>query len=261
MRIALCGSGGTGKTVTAMEIAGMTGYRHVQSQARIVYERHKTVSIERDPNQDPRTYVKVQYEILEEQIKTEEAASQVSENWIAERTVLDTAAYFSFWAAAKPLTGGEWKRCANLLRTEALKLVNKAMMHVVANPYDAVFVMPYGRVPLSHDAYRSGDAMYQRAIDMMIRGLIQQRLSHVAFNVPELEGNERQTAEWILEKCSVPKTKPSPGFADRSDAILEEVSRPGQRPECIVWDRVCDIRSGECHTCGRKFTSEDDQSQ
>ncbi len=249
MRIALSGSGGTGKTCTALEIASLMKYRYIQSQARIVFERNNTVSIERNLDQDPLTYVKVQVEIIENQIECENNASAVDHNWIAERTVLDSAAYFVYWSSVLPRFGGKWKRKQKLLENESLRMMNRCMMHITTHPYDQVIMMPFGRLPLVLDCYRSDSIVYQQAIDGIIRGLVYHKLNHVTTTLPEDVGDELATANWIIDECGiVPKSKDS-GITHESNFILKTVSE--QLPECIIMDRVCNILpNGVCTTCG-----------
>ena len=223
MRIALTGSGGTGKTVTAMEISRILNIPYVRSQARLVFERLGVSSIEKDQNQDPEKYLYAQQQILDEQIKVEqEATSNSPKGWITERTVLDTAAYVAWWCSSMPLTGGRWRQRHEQIQNECLRLVNQAVLHTASRPYDRVFVMPYGHIRLSSDLFRSGDAMYQRAIDLMIKGLTFQRLADRATMVPTIDGTETQVAQWIIEMCGMKvKVKPG-GVVAESEAILAE---------------------------------------
>lgn len=206
MRIALAGSGGTGKTVTSHEIARLMRWPRLESKARKVFADLNAKSMETDPTQDPEKFLLVQERILEEQIKTETEASRDHDNWVSERTVLDTAAYAFFWAAAMPVAaGGIWARHHLSIKDRAMNIVNRAQQHAVADPYDRVFIMPYGRFPLAGDAFRHGDAGYQRAIDIMITGLIFKKLADRASHVPLLQVDEVGTALWIIENAG---TKP-----------------------------------------------------
>lgn len=258
MKLALSGSGGTGKTVTALEIAAMSGHRYIRSQARVVFKRHSAVSIEIDQNQDPNTFMKVQNEILEEQIKVEEAASAIDDKWIAERTVLDSAAYFMYWASALPIKGGRWKTVQRTLMNEAQRAVNRALMHVVACPYDAVFVMPQGRFELTGDNYRSSDPAYQKAIELMIRGLTQQRLGYVAHFVPQNVGSPVETAKWIMRQVKLPEIR-KPAYIEETAHTMYEAAKRQIYPECVINDRVCKVADGQCSTCGREVPDAHDQ--
>ncbi len=260
MRIALTGSGGTGKTVTAMELARITGLPHVKSQARVVFEAMGITSMENDPKQDPEKFLECQRRILEQQIEVEKHATERSpKGWIAERSVLDTAAYCSWWSSAMPLTGGKWRERHEAIKNECLRVVNTAQLHAASKPYDAVFLMPYGHIRLSGDLHRSGDAMYQRAIDLMISGLTFRQLADRATLVPQLDMNETGVAMWILKRCNAPVDAKAPqeSVVSKSEKILSEpvgccshCAVLGHRPQAM--QETTPPYEWRCERCGKQ---------
>lgn len=249
MRIALAGSGGTGKTVTSNELGRLLGFPIIRSVAREVFERNKATSMESDPSQDPEKFLKVQGEILELQMLAEDQLTEFSGDWIAERTLLDSAAYVSFWAGAMPLNNEKWRAKHETIKEKTLQIVGKALLRIQAKPYDQVYLMPYGRVPLGGDLHRSGDPMYQRVIDMMIRGLVLSNLASVTHTVPMLAGDPTDTAIWIMTKSGVKSKLPVSAWRPKvGPDPLEYGKFKGTR--CNMMGKKCSIREGKCLICG-----------
>lgn len=258
MRIALTGSGGTGKTVTALEIARLMKWEYINSQARFVFEELKTTSMENNQDQDPEKFLITQERILERQIAYELEVTQRTPNWIAERTVMDSAAYATFWASAMPVAAdGVWRKRHESIKNRALGIVNRSLQHAVAGSYDRVFVMPFGRVPLKGDIFRSGDALYQRTIDLMMVGLVMRKLADRTTIVPHLEAGETDTALWIIKQAGLepvlPKSQWYTGLVAREDAKLEEINKLACEGCTIMGRKHEATAEGKCSHCGAQL--------
>lgn len=255
MRIALTGSGGTGKTVTALEIQRLMKWEYINSQARFVFEAMGGTSMENDPNQDPERFLTIQEAITDRQIAYEKQITDKAPNWIAERTVLDSAAYVAFWAAAMPVSGaGPWRKAHESIKDRATRIVNKALQHAASGAYDQVFILPYGRVPLRGDVFRSGDAMYQRVIDLMMTGLVMKKLADRSCFVPMLEAGETDTALWIIRQAGltpqIPKEEWYKGIPAQANEAINEMLKTCC-VVCAALNKPHKSINGKCSTCGR----------
>lgn len=149
MRVGLTGAQGVGKTTLAHKLADMLGWRLIEEQARVIYARC--------PRNKGKFSSAFQWRCLAEQIRLEEEGG----DFIADRTVIDNAAYWIRW------------RMAHSSSAENLAYYRRCQ--VQAAKYDLVVYVP-PEIPLVADGFRSTNTEYQAEMDWLIstltRGLV-----------------------------------------------------------------------------------------
>ncbi|MDI6709716.1 MAG: ATP-binding protein [Bacillota bacterium] len=149
MRVGLTGAQGVGKTTLARELARILGWRLIEEQARVVFARC--------PQTKGKFSSAFQWRCLAEQIRLEEDG----DDFIADRTVIDNAAYWIKW------------RMAHSSSAENLAYYRRCQAQ--AAKYDLVVYVP-PEIPLVADGFRSTNTEYQAEMDWLIstlmRGLV-----------------------------------------------------------------------------------------
>jgi nicotinamide riboside kinase len=150
MRIALSGSGGTGKSTLAGEISKRYGIPLIPEYAREVALEMKIENIRK---MSPDMSFEYQCQILERKISEEDK----HETFIADRSTVDTMAYYLRWCSREiddTKNKAYVDRCVERLKT-----------------YDQIIVLP-PIIPLEADGFRSAKVYYQQEIHYLIVGIL-----------------------------------------------------------------------------------------
>lgn len=151
-RIALSGSGGTGKSTLAQALVDKLGWARSTEGVR-EYLSENNIGALRELT--PQSTMKMQWEILNKKIDTEKHLGQ----FVADRSTVDSVAYALRWCA--------W----DIPDDEMTGYVRAAFTHAY-NYYDMVILLPWGAIELEDDGVRSAKGYYQYGIDATIRGLL-----------------------------------------------------------------------------------------
>ena len=157
IRIAFCGSAGTGKTTTMEEINKILelpvvgeGVREWMADNKITHLRELSA----------RDTMRLQMEIM----RNKGGKEKTLQRFIADRTMLDAAAYCMYWLGRE-----------NEMQRGIQQYLTDCMAHTIQN-YDYIFLFPYGAIPLEDDGIRSAKPVYQMMIQFLIEYLIQKAM-------------------------------------------------------------------------------------
>lgn len=151
MRIAISGSAGTGKSTLAKRLAEETGLPLIGEGMREYLER-TGADLHSLGHEGMRSLV---LRLWEERKEAEERAGQ---GFIADRSSFDFAAFWLYYHFAREdeETRGLFQEC---LREER---------------YDALWVLPWGRIPLLADGIRTPDRYIQLHLQLLLEGLLRE---------------------------------------------------------------------------------------
>ena len=151
MKIALSGSGSTGKTTLATEVSKKYGVTMIPEFAREVADEMGIVKI-RDMNSDQA--FEFQSRILSKKMELEDS----NENFIADRSTADNIAYYLRWC------------CRDLSDDQNEEYVNRCLSQL--RKYDEIFLLPWQSLEIVDDGFRSIKAYYQYEIHCTIIGIL-----------------------------------------------------------------------------------------
>lgn len=151
MKIALSGSGGTGKTTLANSVSKRLGIPAIPEFAREVAAEMGIPEIRQMTSEQSYEF---QNRIL--QRKIDEEAKH--ETFIADRSTADNIAYYLRWCARD---NDDSKNA---------EYVSKCIGHL--DTYDLVMILPWQGIPLEDDGFRSARLYYQYGIHCLIVGIL-----------------------------------------------------------------------------------------
>lgn len=153
MRIGLSGAQGVGKTTLAGVLARELDIPLVEEQARVVVKEFGLDSL-RALKGRPQLSKEFQWACLNAQIRVE---NELGDRFIADRTVVDNAAYWLKWRAGRSSSQD------NLEYYRACE--------ARAGVYDLVIYVP-PEIPLMSDGFRTANPVYQAEMDWLIKTLL-----------------------------------------------------------------------------------------
>lgn len=151
MKIALSGSGGTGKSTLAQSVSEKFNIPLIPEFAREVADEMGIKEIRKMP---PERAYEFQVRILERKIAEENKYP----TFIADRCMADVLAYYLRWCV-RDFGDGENK-----------SYVDKCVHQL--KKYDKIIILPWEAIPLEDDGFRSFRKYYQYSILCMVKGIL-----------------------------------------------------------------------------------------
>ncbi|MFZ5898603.1 MAG: AAA family ATPase [Bacillota bacterium] len=208
MRIGLTGAQGVGKTTMARALSAKLGWPLIEEQARVIYYEGG-FSRECDLKGKPKQSSAFQWRCLEEQIHLENEFDR----FIADRTVIDNAAYWIRW------------RMAYSPSRESLAYYKKC--ETQARLYDLVIYLP-PEITLVANGFRSTDRDYQLEMDWLISTLMRGLVAPE--KIITVSGTVDQRVEAVLAYLARKPQNPCKDYGVLYDwdaaANTDEFSRP-----------------------------------
>lgn len=155
-RIAISGSAGTGKSTLARRLAAELGVPYIGEGMR-EYLESTGVDLHTLGWDGVRALVQRLWE------ERKEAEARCAAGFVADRSSYDFAAFWLYYRFAQPDPETQ------ILLAEATE----------AGRYDAVFVLPWGTIPLEADGVRSTDPYVQLHTQMLIEGFVRRHAARV----------------------------------------------------------------------------------
>lgn len=152
MRIGLSGAQGVGKTTLAGVLSVETGLPLVEEQARVVAGELGLDHLRKLKGR-PQLSRSFQWQCLKAQIRAEEELGR----FIADRTVIDNAAYWLKWRSGRSTSRANvnyYRECERHAKT-----------------YDLMLYVP-PEIPLVSNGFRTADTDYQAEMDWLIRTVL-----------------------------------------------------------------------------------------
>jgi len=151
MKVALSGAGGTGKTFLSEIISKRFNIPMIPEFAR---ETAEEMGIKNLREMSPKEAYDFQSRILERKI----AEENKHDSFIADRSTADNLAYYLRWCS-RNIDDSE-----NMVYVEMC--INRLKM------YDVVIVLPWQKIPLENDGFRSMKIYYQYEIHCLVMGIL-----------------------------------------------------------------------------------------
>lgn len=151
MKIALSGSGSTGKSTLAKAVAEKYNVPIIPEFAREVAEKMKIENIRKVT---PDIYFTFQENILKRKLEEEKKY----ETFIADRSTADVAAYYFRW-------------CCRDMEDDKNKQYIDLCFENLKN-YDKIILLPWNSIPVEADGFRSAKLYYQYEIHCLILGIL-----------------------------------------------------------------------------------------
>jgi nicotinamide riboside kinase len=176
VRIGLTGAQSVGKSTLAREISKRLGLPLIEEQARVVVG---DLGIERPCNLKgrPQLSKRFQWECLMRQIEVEKQLNA----FIADRTVMDNAAYWIKWRSGRSSS------------RDNLDYYLECEKH--SRSYELVFYLP-PEIPLYANGFRSTNAEYRDEMDWLIRTVVRGLIE--PSRLAELSGTLEERVERVL---------------------------------------------------------------
>lgn len=152
MKIALTGSGSTGKSTLASAVHDAYGVPVIPEFAREVIKEMGYSTIKELP---PERSYDFQMRVLGKKIQAEDAA----ESFIGDRCTVDALAYFLRWTAR------------DATKEQAEDYIGTCVAQL--QKYTHIIVLPWNSLPLVEDGFRSVRPYYQYSIHVSILGLLE----------------------------------------------------------------------------------------
>ena len=155
LRVACCGAQGTGRSPTALALADALKVPYLPEFAiKLATERHVDA---RELRHRPEEYRLFETDVIEAQIAAE---MQHPQGFVADRSVLDAMAYWSYWVT--PYVDAAVNRTFR----------DRVLSYVDEHPYDVLVLPGDGESPDDADGARTHDPLYQRTIQSRIVGIV-----------------------------------------------------------------------------------------
>jgi nicotinamide riboside kinase len=183
VRIGLTGAQSVGKTTLARELSKRLDFPLIEEQARVVV---RDLGLERPCNLKGRPQLsrRFQWECLIRQIEVEKQLDA----FIADRTVMDNAAYWIKWRSGRSSSHdnlGYYLECEKHSRS-----------------YDVVFYIP-PEIPLHADGFRSTNVDYRDEMDWLIRTVVRGLVE--PSRLAELTGTLEERVQRALDLIEIVK--------------------------------------------------------
>lgn len=153
MRVAITGSGGTGKTRLATALAEHYGYPLIEEGVR---EFMKISGIKDLRSLPPEKTMEMQWWLFNHKIEKETGL----ENFIADRSTIDNMAYVLRWCSRQAGLESDIEKYLELARRYS------------HNTYDLIIFLPWGKFEVEADGVRSAKRWYQYEMDRLLWGLL-----------------------------------------------------------------------------------------
>ncbi len=153
MRIALTGSGGTGKTTLLQELNKHLNLPVIGEGIRPWLKEHNFSDFKEMGLDDVRD---MQQDVMFGKMKEEQSLS----SFISDRTTIDNACYALYWLGQRK----EYSKWYDWYH-------KKAVDHF-KNTYDVVFILPHGVIELENDGVRSSNKWYQFILQQMMENMV-----------------------------------------------------------------------------------------
>lgn len=151
MRIALAGSGGTGKTTLSNAVGERFGIPVISEFARETAAEMGVAEIRQmTPEQSYEFQSRIFQKKIEEELK--------HKSFVADRSTADNIAYYLRWCARD---NDDSKNAV---------YIEKCIKHLKV--YDLVMILPWQGIPLEDDGFRSVRLYYQYGIHCLIVGIL-----------------------------------------------------------------------------------------
>lgn len=155
MRVAFCGSHGTGKTTLALDVAKNHSLDYIGGMVRAI---KKDVGIKINKEADIKSQTLIWQTCLVEHL--------YRDNFVSDRSLLDVMAYTLCLAAKESV---EW---------EIIETAEILTQLLVPKLYDVLIYVPIA-FELRADEYRDGDTKFQKEVDNKVRYLLDKpNISH-----------------------------------------------------------------------------------
>jgi nicotinamide riboside kinase len=150
MRIALTGSGGTGKTTLLSKLNKELNYHVIDENIRPWLEKNGFINFKQMTIND---ICNMQTEVMYGKIKEEKCY----DSFISDRTTIDNAMYTLRWVSSVTNKYNNWFH---------QYLIDAR--HHAKNYYDIIFILPYGKFEIVDDNIRSNKKWYQFLMQELI---------------------------------------------------------------------------------------------
>lgn len=168
MKIALAGSGSTGKSTLAEAASKQFDIPYIPEYAREVAQEMGIGNIR---ELTPETTYDFQINILDKKITEEDR----HETFIADRSSADNAAYYFRWC------------CRDVPDEKNKTYIERCFERL--KEYDKIIVLPWNGIPLQDDGFRSKKLYYQYEIHCLILGILaDQKIDYEILEEKTLEG-------------------------------------------------------------------------
>jgi uroporphyrinogen III methyltransferase/synthase len=195
-RIAISGSASVGKTSLVSALARSLGLNMLKEEMREYLESNRTDLSEQAPAQVADVLIRLWRKRQEQEVK--------ARSFVADNCSLDFAAYALYYGCVDAEN-------ASILLSETAKQVAQ---------YDAIFVLPWGVLPYSHDGIRTPNQYLQFRYQLIIEGLLRRHVDPARLHyIPETIVDLEERCQWVISKLE--QTKQVGGRPENaSDSIL-----------------------------------------
>jgi uroporphyrin-III C-methyltransferase len=181
-RIAISGSASVGKTSLVSVLARALGLNMLKEEMREHLESIRTDLSEQPPAQVADVLIRLWRERQEREAKTL--------SFVADNCSLDFAAYALYYGCVDAQN-------ASILLSETAKQVAQ---------YDAIFVLPWGVLPYSHDGIRASNQYLQFRYQLIIEGLLRRHVDPARVHyIPETVVDLAERCQWATAKLEQTK--------------------------------------------------------
>lgn len=182
LRIAISGSASVGKTSLVSVLARALELNTLKEEMREYLESSCTDLSEQSPEHVADVLIRLWRKRQEQEAE--------ARSFVADNCSLDFAAYALYYGCVN-------EENASILLFETAKQVVR---------YDAVFVLPWGVLPYSHDGIRAPNQYLQYRYQLIIEGLLRRHVDPARIHyIPERVVDLKERCQWIISKLEQPK--------------------------------------------------------